>query len=138
MEQLGQTIATWQQLWEDCAQEFGMAILTMAVKRCLSTHKFFPVPAEIRATCVEVKAAGERQAAAGKEKFKACGREVRGGVTRGGAQCVGGLWIVMEVQWSTDADGNPAKMYDGVPQRVARDCQCMIEWRKDHPKPEVA
>jgi hypothetical protein len=56
----------------------------------------------------------------------ACGCEERGGVVRGGAQCVGGMWVY----WATAHDREGHDLY-GHQIRWAKPCACRVAWSQN-------
>ncbi len=63
-------------------------------------------------------------------KFVACGVVTGGGIFHGGSECIGGSRVSMEVQSRYDPIlRRKVVFYGGKPQRVAQDCQCLIDYR---------
>lgn len=131
MASLQETLTIWQLLWEEMANEFGMPVFTAGVKKCCTFHKFFPVPAEVRAMCKEVLSEQVIERRSGQTKFIPCERQVYGGVNSepGGAQCVGGLWVF----WDTAVGRSGGDMYE-KPVRTALRCECLQRWMVENGK----
>lgn len=65
-----------------------------------------------------------------KPKFYHCGTVTGGGINHGGSECIGGARVSMEVQSVYDPILRKRRVfYGGNPQRVAQDCQCLIDYR---------
>lgn len=72
----------------------------------------------------------EIQQTSKREHFQPCGTDIDGDANHGGSSCIGGMRIFMRIEkrWNTERQ-RLEPPYGGQPQRVAMECQCLLDWR---------